>query len=105
MKVAELFSKKSAPKKDRGGLTLAQANAIEKEFLDAFLPLEPKATKYFEHFIVNGQNRWFLLPGVETIRDMSVERMSWILKYKSYFQTEISKVILDDIDYGDNKRT
>lgn len=99
MKLAELFPKKSARKKPPGGLTQAQADAIEKEFLDAFLPLEPKATQYFRHFTVNGKTRWFLLPSVETIRDMSVERMQWILKYTGYFQKEVAAVEIDDIPY------
>lgn len=99
MKVNELFPKKSAPKKHRGGLTPEQFNVIEKEFLDAFLPLEPKATQYFRNFTVNNKVRWFLLPSVETVKDMSVERMQWILKYKGYFQKEVAAVEEDQIPY------
>lgn len=99
MKIADLFPRKSASKKDRGGLTQAQLNALEKEFLDAFLPVETKANQYFEHFMLNGKHKWFLLPGVETIRDMSVERMAWILKYKGYFLKEVAAVKIDSIPY------
>lgn len=99
MKVAELFPRKSAPKKDRGGLTPGQAAAIEKEFAVLMEPLDQKATEFFRNFLINGKHRFWLLPSCETWRDLPFEKMQHVLAYKHWYVTEISKVELDEIPY------
>lgn len=98
MKVAELFPRKSAPKKDRGGLTPGQAVAIEKEFAVLMEPLDQKATEYFRGFQLNGgQYRFWILPNCETWRDISIEHQRFVLRYKEWFVSEIQKQELDKI--------
>lgn len=99
MKVGELFPKKSAPKKHRGGLTPEQAAAIEKEFAALMEPLDQKATEFFRGFTVNGKHRFWLLPCAETWRDLPFEKMKYVLAYRQWFVTEISKTELDAIPY------
>lgn len=102
MKLSELFPKKSAPKKDRGGLSKAQADAIEKEFIEAFSPVAAKATQYFVAPCINGKQRFWLLPGAEQYSDLSIEKMQYVLRYKTWFLTEVEKEIIDDLSYDTN---
>lgn len=99
MKVGELFPRKSAPKKPRGGLIPAQAEVIEKEFAALMEPLDEKATQFFRGFTINSKYRFWLLPSVETWRDLPFEKMRHVLVYKHWYVTEISKVVLDAIPY------
>lgn len=99
MKLGELFPKKSVPKKHRGGLTPEQAAAIEKEFAALMEPLDLKATQFFRGFTVNGKYRFWLLPSVESWRDLPFEKMRHVLAYKQWYVSEITKVELDQIPY------
>lgn len=103
MKVAELFPRKSAPKKDRGGLTPGQAAAIEKEFMDTFSPVAAKATQYFTAPCINGKQRFWLLAGAEQFSDLPFEKMQYVLRYKTWFLTEIEKEIIDDLVYDEKE--
>lgn len=105
MKVGQLFPKKSVPKKHRGGLTPEQAAAIEKEFAALMEPLDQKATQFFRGFSVNGKYRFWLLPSVETWRDLSFEKMRHVLAYQQWYVSEISKVELDGMVYDFQSNT
>lgn len=96
MNVSEMFKRKQPARKViPGGLTQAQVDFIEHEFLEAMKPLGPLATQYFRHFVVNGRHRWWLLPSSETYEDLPIEKMQAVLKYKAWFIAEISKQELD----------
>lgn len=98
MNINDAFKRKQPARKPKpGGLTQAQADAIEQEFLEAMEPLGQKATEYFRHFIVNGKHRFWLLPAVETYADLPLEKMQAVLKYKNWFVSEIAKQELDDL--------
>lgn len=96
MKYAELFPRKSASTKDRGGLTQAKFDVIEKQFLEFIKPVRDRADVYFREFTINGKERYWLMAN-ESVEDLSVERMEYVLKYGKFFLTEISKCEPDDV--------
>lgn len=98
MNINDTFKRKQPARKPKpGGLSQAEADRIEQEFLAAMEPLGEKADQFFRHFIVNGKHRFWLLPAVETYRDLPVEKMLAVLKYKNWFLSEIAKQELDGI--------
>lgn len=82
-----------------GGLSQEEAERIEREFTTAMEPLGQKATEYFRCFDLNGKRYFLILPAVETYEDIPIEKKAYILKYKSYFVSEISKVELDEMPF------
>lgn len=99
MNVNDLFARKKPARRKPGRLSQAEADRIEAEFLAAMEPLGQKATEYFRCFSINGLHRFWLLPSVELYSDLSVERMAYVLRYRDWFVSEISKQQLDSIPY------
>lgn len=98
MNVSSMFKRKQPARKVKpGGLSQAQVDFIEQEFLAAMEPLGQKATEYFRHFTVNGRCRFWLLPASETYADLPIEKMQAVLKYKTWFVAEINKQELDEL--------
>lgn len=95
MKVSDLFAKKPARKAKPSGLSQAESDRIEAEFLAAMEPLGQKAVEFFRCFDLNGKRYFWLLPACEGVEQLSVEKMRYVLKYKDWFVSEISKVELD----------
>lgn len=100
MNVSAMFKRKQPARKViPGGLTQAQADFIEQEFLAAMEPLGQKATEYFRHFAVNGKFRSWILPCVEDYTDIPLEKKQYVLKYKDWFVQEIAKQVIDDVPW------
>ena len=66
------------------------------------MPMEPlgeKANQFFRNFTVNGKKRCWILPSCEDFRDVPLEKMMYVLKYKDWFVQEISKQVLDEMTW------
>lgn len=81
------------------GLTQVEADRIEAEFMAAMEPLGERATQYFRGFTLNSKHYFWLLPSYETYQELPIEKQAYVLRYKSYFLSEIAKVELDAIPY------
>lgn len=97
MKYAELFPRKSPGPQKRVGATQLEAAQLQ-EFRETFGPVAAKAKQFFVAPVINGKQRFWLL-NTEDYDDLPAEKISYVLKYKTWFLSEISKVELDDISY------
>lgn len=98
MNVNDLFARKPARRKP-GGLTQAEADRIEAEFLAAMEPLGQKAVEFFRCFDLNGKRYFWLLPACEGVGQLSTERMAYVLKYRDWFVAQIAKQELDELPF------
>jgi hypothetical protein len=86
MKTAQLFRRKlkvALPEED--------FKTLRADYLDAFSPCASSATRFFRAFTVNGQERYWLLPGVETYEDLAIHRIKYVMKYKKWFLKQVQK--------------
>lgn len=96
MNVNDLFKKPARPKPS--GLSQAEADeAVQREFSRLMEPVADKATQFFRGFTSpNGGNRTWLLPMVELWSDVPIEKQKYVLRYRSWFLSEINRVVIDD---------
>lgn len=87
MKFAEMFPRKSPGPRKRVGATQQEAAALA-EFRETFGPVAAKAKQYFEHPIINGKCRFWLL-NTEDYDDLPHDKIVYVLKYKQWFLSEI----------------
>lgn len=99
MNVGDLFKKKQPVRRKPSGLSQAEADRIEQEFLAAMEPLGQKAVEFFRSFDLNGKRFFWLLPACEGVEQISIEKMRYVLRYRDWFVKEISKVELDSMPH------
>lgn len=64
---------------------------MRADYLNSFMPYSHSATRFFRAFVVNGQERCWLLPSVETYEDLAIHRIQYVMKYKKWFLKQVQK--------------
>lgn len=84
MKTAQLFRRKIRLKPPEENM-----EDLRADYLNTFMPYSHSATRFFRSFIVNGQERCWLLPSVETYEDLAIHRIQYVMKYKNWFLKQV----------------
>lgn len=84
MKTSQLFRRKIRLKPPEENMENLRA-----DYINSFRPYSSSATRFFRSFTVNGQERCWLLPSVETFEDLAIHRIQYVMKYKSWFLKQV----------------
>lgn len=87
MKTAQLFRRKAAK------VVLPEENLenLRADYINTFRPYSSSATRFFRAFTVNGQERYWLLPSMETYEDLAIHRIRYVMKYKKWFLKQVQR--------------
>lgn len=64
---------------------------LRADYLNTFMTYSSSATRFFRSFTVNGQERNWLLPDIETYEDLAIHRIQCVMKYKKWFLKQVQK--------------
>ena len=93
MKASDLFKRKpSGQPKPASKFTEQQAMANRALYEQEIGPMGEGATLFFQEFYVNDKPRRWLLPSVETWRDLDDDQVDFVLKYLVWFKKQIAPI-------------
>lgn len=84
MKTSQLFRRKIRLKPPE-----ENTENLRADYINSFRPYASSATRFFRSFTVNGQERCWLLPSVETFEDLAIHRIQYVMKYKNWFLNQV----------------
>lgn len=86
MKTAQLFRRKI-----KAALPEENMEDLRADYINSFRPYASSATRLFRSFTVNGHERCWLLPSVETYEDLAIHRIQYVMKYKNWFLKQVQR--------------